>query len=192
MDLGNTTSERFFQSLFTPAFTVLGRKLPPLSLWHLAALEAIESPFITGRGNVSLGDIQAAVQICMSRGPAILDLRPTLRDKWQNLIWNRNAKFVTKHATALSAHLASSQIYPELWRSEDKGGASPGSPNILLRVAALMDVGFSLSEALNDITPAMASWITASMGEYRGQGNSIVSDKDMVIMEHMRKEEKRG
>lgn len=185
MDLGRTTV-RFYESIFAPAYRVLGHKLPPLSLWHLAALEAIESPFITGQGDVRLGDIQSAVQICLTRWPSKPALKPTWLDCVQNLLWNRNRSIVKRHAETLAAHIAHYQIHPEMWREgEEEGKGGPKSPHILLRASALIDLGLSMNVVMNDISPAMASWLICGTNEYRGNSSGMISDRESSIMERM-------
>lgn len=43
--------------------SLFGRRLYPFSLWHLALLQAINSPFV-GTGEVTLWDLKTAVGIC--------------------------------------------------------------------------------------------------------------------------------
>lgn len=47
-------------------YRILGRRLRPLSLWHLLLLQVLDSPFITG-GNISLFDLKTAIGICSLR-----------------------------------------------------------------------------------------------------------------------------
>lgn len=184
-----TTSHLFYESVFATQYRVLGVKLPPLSLWHLAALDAVESPFVTWRGNVCLGDIQIAVQICRTRWPKRPDIRPTLWTRLQNLALNRNERYVRGQAEMLAAHIAHHCIYPPVW--SDEGGKPIGCPPQLNRVVSLLALNVGLSEAWNDISPGMASWMIAAEAERQGQ-LSITSDKEHAIMERMKKEVANG
>lgn len=179
------TTLHFYESVFATRYRVLGVTLPPLSLWHLAALEAAESPFVTGSGNVTLGDIQIAVQICRTRWPKRPEPRPTLLTRLQNLMRNRNERFVRRHAESMAAHIAHHRIYPPVW-VEERDGQPIGSPQTLLQVVALLELGVSLDQAWNDISPGMASWMTAASGERKGN-LSVTSDETAAKMEALRK-----
>jgi hypothetical protein len=174
------TTLHFYESVFATCYKVLGKRLPPLSLWHLAALEAVESPFVTGRGNVSLGDIQMAVQICQSRWPNRPEPRPTLWTRVQNIWRNRNERYVREQAEIMAAHIAHHQIFPDVW--SDEGGGKPlGAPAVLTRVVGLIAINVSLDQAWNHISPGMASWMISADAERKGN-LEIVSDRDKAIM----------
>lgn len=46
------------------SYRLLGRRLRPLSLWHLLLFQVLDSPFIVRGGTISLFDLKTAIGIC--------------------------------------------------------------------------------------------------------------------------------
>lgn len=159
--------EQFYRHLFPARYRVLGRVLPPLSLWHLAALEAIDSPLISSEGDqpIELGDLQSAVQVCLTRWPRQPQLSPSLRHWWQQFRHRKDLRYLKRHAEAFRAYLQMHCTPPELWQDEGKPRLIT-APLVLSRVAGLAALpGFTLDAIWNDVTPGYALWILAANAE---------------------------
>jgi len=161
-------SEPFFRHLFPPQYRVLGHVLPPLSLWHLAALEAIGSPLLASEPGhtAELGDLQAAIRICLTRWPDQPDLRPTLRDWWQQFLHRKDRRYLRDHAEAFHAYLQIHTTPPELWKGEGEIPRLISAPSVLSRVAGLSELpAFTLNDIWNNVTPGYAYWHLCAIAE---------------------------
>lgn len=173
--------EPFFLHLFPPQFSVLGRALPPLSLWHLAALEAIGSPLILQRpgSTIELGDLQAAVQVCLTRWPDQPQLKPRLRDWLQQVVYRRNERYLRQHAEAFDAYLNLHCRPPELREKLNEVPRRITAPSVLSRVAGLMAFpSFTLSNIWNDVTPGYALWLLCAASERETGQLSFITEED--------------
>ncbi len=172
--------EPFFRLLFPPRYRVLGYELPPLSLWHVAALEAIGSPLLSPHGEtrIELGDLQAAVRICQTRWPDQPDMRPRLVDWWQQLRHKTSLRYLRTHAEAFHAYFALHCTPPELW--EDEGVPRLlTAPSILSRVAGLAALpAFTLDSIWNDVTPGYALWLLCAKAERETGNVRFVTEED--------------
>lgn len=175
--------ESFFLHLFPPQYRVLGQDLPPLSLWHLAALEAIESPFLGGKGaQIQLGDLQAAVRVCLTRWPDQPEIRPRLRDWWQQLRYRTDERYLRQHAKAFHAYLQLHCTPPEIWEDEEGIPRTITAPSVLSRVAALSNFpAFTLDAIWNDVTPGYALWLLCANAERETGRVRFASDEDDAL-----------
>lgn len=171
-------SEAFLRHLFPTQFRVLGRILPPLSLWHLAGLEAVDSPFAGRSDSISLWDIQVAVKVCTTRWPNQPKLTPTFRDNWQQWRHGNDAAYIREHAEAMAAHLQLHSLPPELYEQVGEQTREISAPPILARVAAMVRLpAFSNDDIWNNTTPGYFSWLMCAITE-REQGNVRFSEPD--------------
>lgn len=168
----------FHRTLFPPRVRVLGRWLPPLSFWHLACLQALESPFIRG-GDIALADIQLGVKIAFTRWPAPPPVRRTWREAAQRWLYDRSPSYVRREAEAFSLWRQLHELRPEFWEREDQLPRLLTAPAILARVAQLERLTkFTHAEAWNDLTPGYASWLISTIQEQQGAELRFVRDED--------------
>lgn len=178
-------SERFQHLLFPGTATVLGRELPPLSLWSLSVLQAVRSPLLQpGTGNreprtdsFTLADLQVAVRCALTPVLSAPDLRPTFRER---LLWRRrhkNRAYLDVHAAAFVQWLAAHQNAPVLWEQENHDCRFLSAPVGLSLVAALMQLGMSHLEAWS-CSPGYARWILLAAAERSSDSIHFAEDDD--------------
>jgi hypothetical protein len=167
----------FYDALLAEPATVLGRRLRPLCVGHVALLEAIESPVISGKP-CYLADLLIAVGICERTFAEGREWLGTL---------NSQARFFKKWGKKVSPlsyqeamrlfddYLASGHKTPPLKHES----AMPSKfPNTLCLVAGLMRYcRFTEDQAWN--TPfALASWYILSAA---GADDSIQSEAEQKV-----------
>jgi len=160
-------SESFFRVLFPGQARVCGRKLPPLSLWRLACLQAIQSPFLQASaegGTFTLADLLLAIRAVSTPNLTPPNLRPRLRDVFTLIRCRHRAHYREKHGAIFLKWLALHQLRPELWQNEDNEARDISAPLILSHIAGLMDAGLSHTEAWSS-APGYASWLLAAGAE---------------------------
>lgn len=90
-----------------PPPRVLGRTLQPATIWHVAALVALESPLV-GEGTASIEDIQIA-SIILSQTPTLdrLPVMPkaTWRDIWHRARYAKDSAFLRAQSELIASHL---------------------------------------------------------------------------------------
>jgi hypothetical protein len=174
--------EPFFRQLFPPVYRVLGRTLPPLSLWHVAALEAINSPFVQPHGSggrTELSDVQIAVQICLTRWPDQPRLEPTLRHWLQQFFYRGSSRYVRRHAQAFAAYFQCHSAPPELWEDEKTAPRFLTAPSVLSRVAGLSCFpAYTVDSIWNDVTPGYALWLLCANAERQTGALRFATEED--------------
>ena len=173
--------EDFQHALFPPALRIMGRTVQGLSLWHLAALHSVQSPFLSAdpERRVVVGDLLIALRIVQARPWAALQLCPRLADILTRLRYRRTWQ---QHARAFAQWLRAQQITPELWQRVDEGAPRQiTAPVILSKIAALMAIGFSHDEAWA-LSPGYAEWIALAHAERTVPGVKFLTDPDRADM----------
>ena len=101
---------------------VLGRRLLPLSLWHMVQLEIAQSPYFLGGSFPGPRDLRLAVTVCTTPFPRLPDLSGK-RLAWD---WLKSWRcdFLTETAR-FRAYLEDFNALPQLWRQEEK--RAPGA-----------------------------------------------------------------
>lgn len=177
-------SEAFYRLLFSSRTKVLGRKLPPLSLWHMALLEGIDSPFISDApgGRIELADVQAATAICQVRWPNLPRLTPSLRDVVQAWRYRGSTRFIRKHTEALKAHIRLHLTPPDvMWDQAFDSNREITAPHILTRVVGLVSMGIDYQRIWNDISPGMSLWLLNASAERAGASLRFVRKEDLAV-----------
>ena len=173
------STEAYYRQLFAPQYIVLGKTLPPLSLWHLAALEALASPFVTRQGSFDLADLQVAVKICLTRWPQQPVLRPTAVDLAQQRRRRGNQTYLAREARAFTDYLALHNRPPEIWESEMDKPRLLSAPAVLSRVAGMLKFpALTLDQIWNDISPGQALWLLCATAERETGEIRFVTDED--------------
>lgn len=171
--------ERFFRTLFPGRATVCGVSLPPLSLWRLAALQAIASPFVSGdpKARITPADLTLAVKAVTCGNMEPPDLRPTWRSRRWTRKMQRSGKLWKAQATAFVAWLNAHQITPELWRDELREPRYITAPLVMSQVAGLVKLGIPHSEAW-DTSPGYAAWLLLTAAERECDGIKFADDAE--------------
>ena len=172
-------------ALYEPP-TVLGILLRGYSPFHALALEAVQSPFITGAPD-DFFDLVLAVHICSRRwahrfligGLAHKPLRRWGRRVRHDEIARGRGQFLT--------YLAESWMTPEFWRSE---GSGPLRAHWLYHLAAFGQRELHMSEAEAwDCPIARLLCYRATVGETEGDKN-LVTDEERRGIEMLKAAEK--
>lgn len=167
----------FLQTLFPGTPRICGQDLPPLTLWRLACLQAIRSPFLTG-DTFDLADLQLALRAISTANMVPPDLRPTFRQRWHYRRHKRNLRHLEAQASLFIQWLSIHQLRPELWQPEDDTETrSLTAPAILSQVCALMECGLTHAEAW-DTSPGYAAWLIATRAERASDRVQFVDDED--------------
>ena len=186
----------YLRAVFAGEFECLGRRLQSLRLAHLAALIAIDSPYLEGRPG-TVADLAAAVGICTAPSVAPLLVRP-----WRYEITPQAAgrgvaafskrqlrRLAKKYANpfALMAEEITFMIYladhnaaPEMWPENKEGpkGEPAKTPFLAAIKSALMRYcqcdhlaawSYPLGEAL---------WDIAAAGERESGESALMTTKD--------------
>lgn len=163
---------------------VLGRRLLPLSLWHMVQLEIAQSPYFLGGAFPTPRDLRLAVTVCTTPFPRLPDL------SGQSLVWDWlkswRCDFLTETAR-FRAYLEDFNALPMLWREEQK--RSPGSretvglPWALGIVAGLCgSTGWSAETAWN-LPVGQAYWYHVAFAMQRGCSVDLLSDGELLAIE---------
>ncbi len=174
-------SESFHHVLFPGSCRVLGRVLPPLSLWTFSVLQAVRSPFLAHDADqaFTLADLQIAVRCACAPILQPPRLRPSFRDR---LVWrfkNRDRAFLDREATAFLAWLAAHQRLPQLWTQEtDSPPRLISAPLALSSVAALMQLGMTHVEAWS-CSPGYARWLILANDERSSDAVRFADDEEI-------------
>lgn len=120
---------------------IFGRRLEPLSLWHLLALDAIDSPFLPDGGDdATISDYLLAVAILSKKVPVDLQVDP------EGIVPSRMSvlraiPFGRKQKDAnakLRAYFDDYWSALQIWPDGDESRTPIGAPWILAKVAFLL------------------------------------------------------
>ena len=164
--------ERFFRTLFPGRATVCGVELPPLTLWRLAALQAVQSPFVANDPQtiVTPSALTLAVQIARCRNMEAADIRWSYKAwKWTRKM-QKNPLLFRQQARLFVEWLKVHQLTPELWRDELNDPRYITAPLVMSHVSGLLQLGLRHEEAWNT-SPGFAAWLLLSAAER--ENNSI-------------------
>jgi hypothetical protein len=184
----------FLQTLFPGIATVCGRVLPRLTLWRLACLQAIESPFLSVKGNdeVTLADLLLAIRAVSTPNLQPPDLRASFHDRWHWRRYHKSTVYLQAQARIFVDWLAVQQMQPELWQPAEDGIARAlTAPANLARVAALMDAGMTHAEAW-DTAPGYGTWLCLAAAERETDRVRFVTDDDEELSAEMDAEDLRS
>jgi len=176
-------SEQFLRILFPGQARVCGRVLPQLTLWRLACLFAIQSPFLSvdkQSGTFTLSDLLLAVRTVKAHNQCAPALRPRFRDLLTLIFRRKNKAYREKHGSCFVEWLSLHQLPPELWENEDSDNRTISAPFILSQVAGLMGLGMTHAQAW-DTSPGYAKWLLAAHAERQTDRVKFYNDDDDEI-----------
>lgn len=164
---------------------VLGRRLLPLSLWHLLMLEIGQSPYFAG-GYPTPKDLRLAVTICTTPFPRLPDLsgRRLIRD------WLRSWRCLFPvEATKFRGYLEDFNAAPMLWTKEGKEkpkGPAPVPLPFALEVATTL-IGHGFAEDRVWTMPAgLAQWYYVAACKAKGCEVNLVSPGEQKAIAEMK------
>jgi hypothetical protein len=159
--------DAFFFTLFPGVAKCCDRELPPLSLWRLCSLEAIESVFICGSSEdeITPESLLLAIRALDCKYPETPSLLPTAQDiRWINRLRN-DREFFEQEARTFIEYIKRHTIRPELWQNEGPSEMRPlTAPSALVAVTGLMKLGMTHTEAWAT-APGYAQWLLLTESE---------------------------
>lgn len=188
-------SERVFErALFPPTAKVLGVHLPRFTLWHLAALRAINSPFVLDdpSAEITIHALHLAVRVCEQPSGIEPNLKLRLRDRIKRLWYDCRTKagerrFV-EQAALFMAWMRSHGVTPEMWDGPSETESRPiSAPPILYRVSQLVAIGIPYESAWA-MSPGFAAWYLAAHDERTTPGVRFWTAEDERIATEMREQ----
>lgn len=162
---------RFSDSVLGGRFKIQGRTLRPFSYWHLFQLEAVESPFLNGRGIDDVATLvnamDHALRICQTKYPKLAKGMPKwLRWLAKPLVLLR-LRSLEQSALELARYINYHTQGPDFWIPEGGGVPKGQMPRTLAGVTALMMLGKSEKEAWN-YPVGLGEWMKAARSSHQG------------------------
>lgn len=190
--------ESFLAALFPRRHFILGSWLRPYCHGHLAALDAVGSPFLAAPdsgASVGAGDLLLAVRVCAAPGWPLLcpdDLRPRPADVLRRWWLERRPARLRAAVQAFQNYLDDHTSFPEFWeeqsvKEDDDGQPVGGAPSrrmlsapvALARVCALISrTTLTLAEAWT-LPLAMPAWYAGTLDEMEGAHVRFLRDGDI-------------
>jgi hypothetical protein len=174
----------FYDALLAEPATVLGRRLRPLCVGHVALLEAIESPLITGKP-CYLADLLIAVGICeRTFEDGAVWLRTLDRQSREFKKWGKKINPLTyqEAMTVFDDYLSSGHKTPPLKKESTQASKFP---NTLCLASGLMRYcRFTESQAWNTGF-ALASWYLLAAA---GADDAVQSDNEQKVREYLKRQ----
>jgi len=175
--------DAFHRTLFPGTATVCGRELPPLTLWRLACLQAIASPFLSrdSKQRIDVPALLLALRAVATPNLEPPDLATRFRDRRDYWRYSRSQAKFEREAKTFVQWLCVHQLRPELWQNDDgDSGREITAPYILAQVASLMAAGMTHREAW-DTSPGYADWLILAKGERESERIKFFSSEDEEI-----------
>ncbi|MBK8037698.1 MAG: hypothetical protein IPK22_11265 [Verrucomicrobiaceae bacterium] len=179
--------ESFLQTLFPGRARVCGRRLPPLTLWRLACLQAIRSPFLNQEASWTLKDLLIALRAISTPNMQPPDMRQNWRDLWLLHRHGKSKTYLEAQARVFVEWLALHQLRPEIWQPQGDDAAAAReitAPILLSNVAALMEIGMTHAEAW-DTAPGYASWLILAHAERHNDRVQFADPDDDTQIDQM-------
>lgn len=179
--------ESFLQTLFPGRARVCVRLLPPLTLWRLACLQAIRSPFLDAQATWTLKDLLIALRAVATPNMQPPDMRQTWRDLWLLHRHGRSKAYLEAHAATFVQWLSLHQLRPEIWQPQGDDAAAARditAPVLLSNVAALMELGMTHAEAW-DTAPGYATWLILAHAERHNDRVQFADDSEDAEIDQM-------
>jgi len=173
-------SQLFLESIINTEHRVYGKKMLPLSLFHVAMLENIESPLLIG-GELKPEDIQKAAIICSSKN--VQKLNDSFRNFINNLLF-----FLYKPHKELSKWEAYwSDYFPTPQMMEDENIKENTFPYVASCAAAIIkSTGWDFNKVFYETPIGQLVWLNLSFGFVETGKTNVISDKELDIMEKIR------
>lgn len=153
-------NDNLIEAFFSAPHTVLGRRLKPFTLRHAFVLAAGDN-HITDGGEIIVGDLYQAVEVCAREGNYFLDDGEPSKLKrawWQ---WRVRKMRIDKELLKFNRYIEDYSSPPKVWSSGSNTKES-ACHWIISTVAGLMKhLSMSKDEAWSE-SPGSASWYLAA------------------------------
>jgi len=160
--------KNYFNGIIGAEIKVCGYRLANLSLWHLAILEAIESPILTGE-NAGAREMLVLLKITQAQYPETPCLEPRFKDALWILRMERNPMLAMREVKKLRDWFEVQMSSPVLYKSLKKDKIKEhSSPQILSLVCSLVHKSNCSFEQAWNMRSAEARWYEISLAEQEG------------------------
>jgi len=172
--------DNFFNGILGADLKVCGYKLTNLSLWHLAILEGIQSPILTGE-QAEIRDMLIFLKTTQVIYPQTPIFKPTIKDAFYTFRMQRKPKTASKEVLKLKkwleVQMSCPVLYKNLRKNKSKGHSSPAILSIVCSIVSRAGVNFA--EAWN-MRSAEARWYEVSLAEHQGADLNISYDNEEI------------
>ena len=176
-----------------PQWEVEGFVLKPFCLRHLAVLQSIKHPIVTGEGYPEPDDMVLALRICSSDlGIKAIEKKATLKEKWLN------AKMMAMPdvmARCIIGFVQYTELYsssPKVWEKPPKEGSVDVSkakmPEMLMLAAILLRKMNIREEEVWTMPIGKVSWYATAVGVLEGVDIQTISTEDEEKFDSEREE----
>lgn len=182
-------SMRWIQAatLLVPTIKVCDKSLLPFCLRHRVALEAIDSPILNTKKDMTGSHLVAAVRILSTYDLETIRDKPSIKE----LVWGFRADYSRKllygEMIKISHYMTAQSLWPRFWVKEEKS-ASGQIPWVLAVVANLVRNGCTLEEAWT-MPESEAVWLHLAHCSSVGADVQIISDEEWEAMDNHLKQE---
>lgn len=165
---------------------VLGRRLLPLSLWHMFNLEVAQSPYFLGGSFPSARDLRLAVRVCRTPYPHL----PDLSDK--SFFWDWLKAFrctFLLETVKFKTYLEDYNALPQLWQAERKRGPgreATGLPWSLAIVTGVCGATGWPAETVWNMPIGQAYWYHVGFAMQAGSTVDLLSEGELLAIETVR------
>jgi len=163
---------------------VLGKRLKPMSTWHVLQLQYVQSPLAAG-GSVEWSDLWLAVRICGTSFPESVR-RP--RFAALRLAWVRGWRRLSREVAAFEAYAGDYMSSPEIQseKTSTQSARLPDLDSLLQEVAMYRKMsGCSREEAWNVPTGEL-SWMNTAWARMNGAKFTIITPLERAMIDRMK------
>ena len=163
---------------------VLGKRLKPMSTWHVLQLQYVQSPLAAG-GAVEWSDLWLAVRICGTSFPESVR-RP--RFAALRLAWARGWRRLAREVSAFEAYAGDYMSSPEIQseKTSTQSARLPDLDSLLQEVAMYRKMsGCSREEAWNVPTGEL-SWMNTAWARMNGAKFTIITPLERAMIARLK------
>ena len=163
---------------------VLGKRLKPMSTWHVLQLQYVQSPLAAG-GPVAWADLWLAVRICRTSFPESVHAVPmaSLRLRWARG-WRRLSREVAAFEAYAGDYMSNPEIQSE--QTDTKSMRLPDLDNLLQEVAMYRKMSACPREEAWNVPVGELSWMNTAWARMNGAKFSIITPLERAMIERMK------
>lgn len=176
--------KKFLEAMFPGHHTVLGRKLNPFCLWHVVALEAIQSPFILDKPPTFI-DLFLAVKICSSENKDVLSLIKITPLSRLKITIDSMVFWFNQELAKFRHYLESHLVYPQLWFPPT--GKRLKAPWPMINLVLILRHTSLHPDEIWDMPLGEVLWLSASIAEQIGAETEIMTEAEIAAIKHAEK-----
>jgi len=176
---------RFLTAFIIPKeWEIMGYKLKPFSLRMMLILNALDSPFATGKRLPNCPeDIIIFLRVCSGLHPHDAFKKVTLRDRWLLTKMEISEKFMIQQIHKCMEYISVCNTTPKVVKkSETEEWKRENIPGPLSLASSLMKMGFTHTEAW-ELTLGQAVWYLTAYAVSEGAEIKVITTQQEESME---------